>query len=214
MPKAIPRDIREEVIARCLQGESQTDISMDLGLHYRTVSILWRRSRHAVTRALFPIVRAAGGEGVIRRQSFARLPALTGREHPEWSADVIHQQLMAEFPGACLPSSRSLQRWFEVEGCNQQQGRPSQAHAQDSQAGQEDPRTFSMKPGYAWPVFYLLGEGAVRAMETPIENRYLTLEETMAILHVRTESTVYRMVNRESTQDTKLPSGGCLTGRR
>ena len=38
-----------EVIARCLKGENQTDISADLGLHFRTVSILWDAIQRVVT---------------------------------------------------------------------------------------------------------------------------------------------------------------------
>jgi excisionase family DNA binding protein len=40
-------------------------------------------------------------------------------------------------------------------------------------------------------------------METAIENRYLTLEETMAILRV-SRSTVYRMVNRGELPGYKI----------
>ena len=48
-------------------------------------------------------------------------------------------------------------------------------------------------------------------METAIEHRYLTLEDTMAILHV-SRSTVYRMVSRGELPAYKIAKSGGLTG--
>lgn len=130
MPKAIPLDVRVEVTARCLQGESQADIAADLGVHPRTVGILWRRYQERGDAGLIPdYVHCGRRQGDLQTAVFEAACAHR-REHPDWSADVIHQQLAAQFPDAPLPSSRSLQRWFEAEGCNRRRGRPSPANAQ------------------------------------------------------------------------------------
>jgi transposase len=128
MPKAIPLDIRKEVIARCLRGESQTDISAALGLHSRTVSILWRRYQGRGDTGLIPDYAHSGRRRSDSQAAIVEAACVCRREHPEWSADVIRQQLATEFPDAPLPSSRSLQRWLEAEGCNRRRGRPSLAH--------------------------------------------------------------------------------------
>jgi transposase len=130
MSKAIPLDVRKEVIARCLRGESQADIAADLGLHYRTVSILWRRYQERGEMGLFPDYTRSGRRRSDSQTAILAAACICRREHPEWSADVIHQQLATEFPDAPLPSSRSLQRWLEADGCNRRRGRPALAHAE------------------------------------------------------------------------------------
>ena len=130
MPKAITLNIRKEVIARCLQGENQTGISADLGLHFRTVSILWGRYRARGDLGLIPDYARCGRRQTERQTDILEAACAYRLEHPEWSVDVIHQQLAAEFPKTPLPSNRSLQRWFEAEGYNRRRGRPSASHAQ------------------------------------------------------------------------------------
>jgi transposase len=130
VPKAIPLDVRKEIIARCLQGENQADISADLGLHFRTVGILWGRYREHGDAGLIPDYARCGRRRSDSQTAFLEAACAYRREHPEWSAEVIHQQLVTAFPDMPLPSSRSLQRWLETEGCNRRRGRPSASHSQ------------------------------------------------------------------------------------
>jgi hypothetical protein len=43
---------------------------------------------------------------------------------------MIHPQLGVQFTEQAVPSSRSLQRWFRMNGCNRRRGRPSSYPAQ------------------------------------------------------------------------------------
>ena len=52
------------------------------------------------------------------------------KERPDWSAAVIHQQLGVRFTVQAVPSARSLQRRFRMNGCDRRRERPSAYPAQ------------------------------------------------------------------------------------
>jgi len=130
MPRAILLDIRREVISRCRQGENQVDIAADLDLHYRTVRVLWRRYRERGDEGLVPDYAQCGRQELEFPVAIQEAACALREEHPDWSAAVIHQQLGRQFTEQAVPSARSLQRWFRLNGCNRHRGRPSAYPAQ------------------------------------------------------------------------------------
>jgi transposase len=124
VPKAVPLAIRNEIISRYQQGDHRADIAADFGLHSRTVLKLCRRYQDRGEEGLTPDYARSGRQESEFPHFIWQTACDLRLEHPDWGASAIHQQLTVRYPEETLPSIRSLQRWFQTNGCNRRRGRP------------------------------------------------------------------------------------------
>ena len=115
MPRAIEQGIRTAIWqAHQKEHLDNVAIAQRFGLPRRTVQDLLlqaRRNDNTMPSAAYHCPQPASRR-LAKDPIFLQAQALR-REHPEWGSELIRIILTEHFPKALVPSSRTLQRWFD-----------------------------------------------------------------------------------------------------
>jgi hypothetical protein len=132
MPRAIPSDIRLEIVRRRERNQSLREIAADLQLSHHTVRKLWRAFRDGGVDGLTIGYQMCGCLTPGYSDSVLRLACRLRRAHPRWGATRIRVELLDSLDVTEVPSARVLQRAFQKEGIN----RPRRPHRRAKAAPQ------------------------------------------------------------------------------
>jgi hypothetical protein len=133
MPAALGIEIRQEIIERRQQGQSFRRIAAEMKQSYDTVRGIWQHWQ--AQRTLKPNYAACRHPGPRYDEAMYAEAVEMKRPHPRWGAMVIRLKLAEQYPGAALPSVRTLQSWFRKAGVNRT---PATQHkSQKVKRGQE-----------------------------------------------------------------------------
>ena len=116
MPRALPRPLRERIIAQHQQGCTLREIAQQAGLSYRTVRACWVRFRTQGEAGLQIHYHRCGPPGSLFRAALQQQALQTKREHPRWGATLVRLQLSEHFVGERLPGVRTIQYWWHKAG--------------------------------------------------------------------------------------------------
>lgn len=120
MGKPLPYDIRVKIVSRRQQGQPYGEIAESLGCSVGGVKKIWRQYNLQGEAAFQPDYSRCGRpspyDEVIRDKA-DRL-----RDHRQ-GGEYIHSKLLIACPGEVVPSARTLQRWWVVQGTARGRGR-------------------------------------------------------------------------------------------
>jgi putative transposase len=116
MPRPVPQPVRLEIVERHQAGEPLTVVAEELALSYRTVYNLWERFRKRGLSGLAADYSRCGQGGPRFPAHLVEAALALKRAHSRWGAGLIRVQLAEQYPGARLPSERTLQVWFRAAG--------------------------------------------------------------------------------------------------
>jgi hypothetical protein len=117
MPRALPPDVRQQILAQRQLGLSAADLARRLGLSERTVRHLVQHRPPGTDGPPLATAYDRCGRTYSNQQQQRRQQCLTLRqEHPGWGAARLRLALRQLDPHAPLPGRRTLQRWLEHEG--------------------------------------------------------------------------------------------------
>ena len=115
MPRAIEQGIRT-AIWQAHQKEKLESVALAqrFGLPRRTVQDLLLQARRNDGTMPSPAYHCPqpASQRLAKDPIFLQAQALR-RDHPEWGSELIRILLAEHFPKALVPSSRTLQRWFD-----------------------------------------------------------------------------------------------------
>ena len=118
MPRALPPEIRLDIVRRHLNGQVLPQIATELRLSYDTVRALWRAYRDSGEQGLALRYHACGRSTPSTPKSILDMACQLKHDHPTWGAGRIRLELLRDFVSDQVPSPRVLQRAFQRAGVN------------------------------------------------------------------------------------------------
>src|SRR5438105_3901902 len=117
MARAVAVPLRLVLLRRWQRGQAVAEIADALALAPRTVRHLLRRFRdgHRL-ETLSPAYDRCGWQRSWHNPELFQHALELRRQHPSWGAGLIRVLLRERWPKQLLPSTRTLQRWFERAG--------------------------------------------------------------------------------------------------
>jgi hypothetical protein len=117
MPQAVAVPVRLVLFRRWQRGQSAAEIADALALVPRTVRQLIQRFREGhQLEILSPAYDRCGWQRPWPNQELFQHALDLRRQHSSWGAGLIRVFLQERWPKQALPSTRTLQRWFERAG--------------------------------------------------------------------------------------------------
>jgi len=115
MPSPIPVPIRRQIVENHQAGRSLKQIAQDLVMSYESVRNVWRLYRK---EGRIEPNYANCGQDIQASPRVYRAALFLKRLHPTWGAALIRQIISDKWSEEKVPSSRSLQRWFQEAQIN------------------------------------------------------------------------------------------------
>lgn len=113
--KAYPNEVRRRVVMLSEKGKSKREISLELGLNYKTVSQWLKRHKESPNDGLYPRYSNCGSIQQVDIGIKEEIINLK-REHEEWGASYIRMNLLKKYANQYVPSVRQMQRYFRSAG--------------------------------------------------------------------------------------------------
>jgi Helix-turn-helix domain len=118
MPRALPTEIRLDIVRRHLAGQALPQIATELRLSHDTVRALWRAFRNHGEDGLATRYHACGRATPATPEVILDAACRFKHDHPTWGAGRIRLQLLQDLAAGQVPSVRVLQRAFQRAGVN------------------------------------------------------------------------------------------------
>ena len=122
MGKAIPYDYRVKIVERMKMGEKASVLSEELGYSEGGIKKIWYTYKKEGALA-YQTKYANCGRNTIYPASIRE--AVEGVRDNMQGAGYVHSKLKQRNPERCIPSERTLQRWWVTQGSNRKKGRPA-----------------------------------------------------------------------------------------
>ena len=112
MSRSIAVPVRRAILRRSRQGQDAVAIALAHGLSVRTVRRLLQRFRSKGPDAVVPFYCRCGRPTLQVPPPLVQEALQLREQHRRWGAMLIRVILRERHARACLPSARTLQRWF------------------------------------------------------------------------------------------------------
>lgn len=118
MGLAIDMATRLQIVSAAEKGQSLSSIAAEYKVNYPTVCKFYRNYKKLGEEGLKTNYKNCGPKKIKSSYFIYRSSCWLKRLHPTWGAPFIIVQLKKRYPDMKLPSARTLQRWFLLEGYN------------------------------------------------------------------------------------------------
>jgi len=112
MSRSIAVPVRRAILRRSRQGQDAVAIALAHGLSVRTVRRLLQRFRSKGPDTVVPFYCRCGRPTLQVPPPLVQEALQLREQHRRWGAMLIRVILREPHARACLPSARTLQRWF------------------------------------------------------------------------------------------------------
>jgi hypothetical protein len=118
MPRALPPEIRLDIVRRHLNGQALPQSATELRLSSDTVRALWRAYRDSGEQGLALRSHACGRSTPSTPKPILDMACQLKHDHPTWGAGPIRLERLRDVVSDQVPAPRVLQRAFRRAGVN------------------------------------------------------------------------------------------------
>ena len=130
MGKALSYATREKIILRRQKGQDYSEIASSLNCSESGVKKIWYAYQKNGESALKTNYHNCGGHSVYGSDTRELVKEIRDNQQGSY---YVHSKLVQKYPNKQLPSTRTINRWWEKEGTNRKKGRPSSSEKKTGQ---------------------------------------------------------------------------------